>query len=132
MQFTVDGQPQSIRRSKRARSQTYTVSLTNREEEAAASAASSAREVTIAYTYKVLVRQQGQLLYLNLGGLTRGLKISLRYGGCGIHEINTLDFIASAKPVRLAQTPASVPTPAVEVSFDGWVLRQPEWCLRGS
>jgi hypothetical protein len=53
--------------------------------------------------------------------LNKGLKVAFRYGGCGIREVTTLDFIASAEPTRLAQTPASVSTPAVEVGFDGWV-----------
>ncbi|MDN3358916.1 hypothetical protein [Actinomadura sp. DC4] len=63
----------------------------------------------------MLVRQHGHLRYLNVGALTKGLKISFRYGGCGIQDVNTLDFIANPELARLSQTPASAPTPAVEL-----------------
>lgn len=121
LQFTVDGQDQQIRRSKRSRGQSFTVTMADIPANDEGKPSSSPREVTVAYTYRVLVRQHGHLLYLNIGMLTKGLKVAFRYGGCGIRSMNTLDFIASATPSRLSQTPASVPTPAVEVSFDGWV-----------
>jgi hypothetical protein len=70
----------------------------------------------------VLVRRQGHLLYLDVGTLTKGLRIALRYGGSRIREITTLPFIASAEAPRLSQSPPSVPTPNVEIGFDGWVL----------
>ncbi|RFS84143.1 hypothetical protein D0T12_18470 [Actinomadura spongiicola] len=121
VQFTMDGESCRIRHSKRRTSQTYMVDLAAvRDEKPAASA--SPREVTIAYTYKVLVRRHGHLFALKVGALTNGFKVALRYGGCGIRSVSTLDFIASAEPTRLAETPESVPTPAVELSFDGWVL----------
>ena len=57
------------------------------------------------------------------GGLfTAGLFGVLFYGGCGIRHVNTSDYIASAKPVLISQTPADEPTPSVELSFDGWVF----------
>ncbi|MEY9838598.1 hypothetical protein [Streptacidiphilus sp. EB103A] len=121
LQFTVDGRDQVIRRSKRNRGQSFTVTPSGRPSDDEGGPSSSPREVTVSYTYRVLVRQHGHLLYLNVGTSTKGLKIALRYGGCGIRSVNTLPFIASATPSRLSQTPASVPTPAVEVSFDGWV-----------
>jgi hypothetical protein len=120
LQFTVDGNDQPIRRSKRSRGQSFTVTTADRNDDEGRPS-SSPREVTVAYTYRVLVRQHGHLLYLNIGMLTKGLKVALRYGGCGIRSVNTLGFIASAEATRLSQTPPSVPTPAVEVSFDGWV-----------
>lgn len=122
VQFSVDGKPRTIRRTKQARGQTYVVNLSSKREEAGKPASLSPREVTISYTYRVLVRRQGHLLYLNIESLTKGLKVTFRYGGCGIREVNTLKFIASAEPARLFQTPPSVPTPSVEIGFDGWVL----------
>jgi hypothetical protein len=72
VQFTVDGKPQTIRRTKQARGQSYVVNLPDsRAQEADASASSSPREVTISYAYRVLVRRQGHLLYLDIGTLTR-------------------------------------------------------------
>lgn len=122
LQFTVDGVPRKIRRTPRARGQTYTVTLDTAVERSGRSGDSAdAPEVTIAYTYQVLVRRHGHLLYLSVGALTKNFRATLRYGGCGIRGITTLDFISSAEPTHLSSTPADVPTPAVEVSFDGWV-----------
>ena len=53
---------------------------------------------------------------------TIGLQVQLWYGDCGIRRVNTLDFIASAQEPRILRSPASVPTPSVEVGFDGWIF----------
>jgi hypothetical protein len=119
--FTVEGKSRPIRRTQRAKGQSYSVNLSDPKAADSVGVLSTPREVTISYTYRVLVRQHGHLLSLNIGSLTKGLKVAFRYGGCGIREVNALDFIASAEPARLSQTPTSVPTPTVEVSFDGWV-----------
>jgi hypothetical protein len=123
VEFTVDGKLVRIRRTKQARGQTYVVNLpasTGTEETGVP--VSSPHGVRIAYTYRLLVRQAGHLLYLDIGSLTRGLTVAFRYGGCGIRNVNTLPFIASAEPARLMQTPPATPTPRVEIGFDGWVL----------
>jgi hypothetical protein len=122
-EFTVDGKPLRIRRTKQARGQTYVVNLpANRPTEEAGKPASSPHGVRIAYTYRLLVRRAGHLFYLDIGSLTKGLKVAFRYGGCGIREVKTLPFIASAEPTRLMQTPPTTPTPRMEIGFDGWVL----------
>lgn len=115
VQFTVDGKPRSIRRSTRATGQSYSVNL-GRPAEA------GAKEVTISYTYRVLAQQSGHLIWLDIPKPTKGLKIDFRYGGCGIRYVNVVNFIASAQPTRITESPASVPTPSIEVSFDGWVF----------
>lgn len=122
MQFSVNGNPRPIRRTKQAHGQSYVVSLSSTQDQEAGAVAWSLGEVTISYTYRVLLLRQGHLLYLDVGTLTKGLRITLRYGGCGIPEVTPLHFIASAEPARLLQTPPSALTPSVEIGFDGWVL----------
>jgi hypothetical protein len=123
VQFSVDGKPRPIRRSRQARGQSYVVNLPGKAPASVGMPATlPSQEVTISYTYRVLVRRGGHLLYLDVGTLTRGLKIAFRYGGCGIQEVTPLSFIASAEPPRVLQSPPSTPTPSVEVGFDGWVL----------
>lgn len=36
--------------------------------------------------------------------------------------VNVLDYIAGARQPRIAQLPASDPTPSVEIGYDGWVF----------
>lgn len=122
-EFTADGKPLRIRRTKQARGQTYTVNLpAQAASETTGSSAPSPRKVRIAYTYRLLVRQAGHLLYLNIGSPTKGFTFAFRYGGCGIRDVTTLPFFASAEPTRLMASPPTVPTPRVEIGFDGWVL----------
>jgi hypothetical protein len=122
-EFTVDGKPLRIRRTKQARGQTYMVNLPgNTRSEETGTPVSSPHGVRIAYTYRLLVRQAGHLFYLDIGSLTKGLKVSVRYGNCAIQEVRALPFIASAAPTRIMQDPPMAPTPRVEIGFDSWVL----------
>ena len=66
----------------------------------------------------------GLLLHLDISRPTKGLKVQLWYGDCGIRYVNVLGYIASAERPRISRTPDSVPTPSIEVGFDGWVFPQ--------
>ncbi|HEY3684230.1 MAG TPA: hypothetical protein VGL93_14435 [Streptosporangiaceae bacterium] len=114
-QFTVDGKPRPIRRAKRRRAQTFTVSTGVAE-------AAETRSAQVAYTYRVLVQRHSHLLHLDTGEPTKGLKVEFWYGDCGIRYVNMLDYIASAQEPRISRTPDSIPTRSAEVAFDGWVL----------
>jgi hypothetical protein len=114
VQLAVNGKARPVRRHQRAGSQHYTVSL--------GQAAIDAGEVTVSCTYRVLVQQHGHLLYLDVPQPTKGLHVQFAYGGCGIREVNTLDFIASAQQPRVLRSVKALPTPSVDVGFDGWVF----------
>lgn len=111
-QFAVDGRTRPIRRTARAGTQIYTVSLGKQ-------AVRSSRAVTVSYTYRTLVQQNGHLLYVDITKPTKGLRVELWYGDCGIKYVNALDMIASSTQARVARTPKTVPTPSVAVGFDG-------------
>lgn len=113
VQFTVDGHERPIRRSKRKGSQTFTASLAD---------APRGKQVTISYTYRVLVQQAGHLLFLGITQPTNGIKVSLNYEGSGIRYVSALDFIASDRPATVLRTPSSVPVRSVDISFEGWVF----------
>ncbi|HJP68952.1 MAG TPA: hypothetical protein VJ846_08640 [Sphingomicrobium sp.] len=114
VEFMVNGQTRPIRRTQRTGSQVYNATIPK--------TASPGTEVTISCTYRVLVKQQGHLLYLDLPRPTKGLHIQLAYGGCGIRTVNPLDFIASSQQARVSRTLASAPSPSVDIGFDGWVF----------
>lgn len=69
-----------------------------------------------------LVAQAGHLLYLDVPRPAKGLHVQFWYGDTGIRFVNALDFIASAERPRVMRAPRSVPTPAIEIGFDGWVF----------
>lgn len=82
----------------------------------------SQQEVTIAYTYRVLVKQHSHLLHLDISKPTKGLKIQFSYGGCGIRYVNVLDYAGSTRQPRVSRLPASGPTPSIQIGVDGWVF----------
>jgi hypothetical protein len=113
VQCAVNGTDRPIRRTQRKGSQLYTSTIPE---------TTADEEITISCTYRVLVQRHGHLLYLDIPRPTKGLQVQLWYGDCGIRRVNTLDFIASAQEPRILRSPASVPTPSVEVGFDGWIF----------
>jgi hypothetical protein len=113
VQFTIDGKPKTIRRTARLNAQLYTVSL-GRE--------AVSTEVTVSYTYRVLVQRHGHVLYLDLPRPAKGLHVQLNYAGADIRRINTLDYIASNQQARVSGTADNLPAKVVEVGFDGWVF----------
>ncbi len=113
VQCAVNGTDRPIRRTQRKGSQLYTATIPETTDD---------EEITISCTYRVLVQRHGHLLYLDIPRPTKGLQVQLWYGDCGIRRVNTLDFIASAQEPRILRSPASVPTPSVEVGFDGWIF----------
>jgi hypothetical protein len=91
-----------LRRAERHGAQLYTASLGK-------ATASGDQEVVIAYTYRVLVQRHSHMLAIDIPQLTKGLKIAFRYG-------------KTAEQARVTCSPASVPSPSIEVSYDDWVL----------
>jgi hypothetical protein len=49
------------------------------------------------------VRRDGHLLYFTVSQPTRGVRIELRYGDCGISTVNVLDFIVSARRTSITK-----------------------------
>lgn len=84
--------------------------------------ADSEREVEIACTYRVLVRQHGHLFRLDFGAPCKGVDVDFTYGNCGIRRVNVLDFIPSAHATRVSSSPEGVTPPMVGLRFDVYCL----------
>lgn len=127
---SVNGQPQAIRRSKRAKSQSYVVAV---KPEAGTSLLD--QEVLVSYTFRVLVQRNSHMLQFRLGKPTKGYKVELWYGGCGIRRVNVLDFISGADQPRITRPADADAAPMVGMSFDGWVFPKAGvafcWVLEG-
>jgi hypothetical protein len=113
VQVSVNGRERAIRRTSRKGAQLYSASLGTKADD---------REVTIAYTYRALIQQQGHVLYLDIPRPTKGLQVEFSYAEAGIRHVNTVDFIASTEEPRISQSPANVPERTVSIRFDGWVF----------
>jgi hypothetical protein len=114
VQVTVNGHERSVRHAGRKGSQVSTVSLRKEHQ--------AGEEITLSFTYRVLVQQAGHLLHLDVPRPAHGLQVQFNYAGTGIRYVNALDFIASADQPRVLRTPKSVPTPSIDIGFDGWVF----------
>jgi hypothetical protein len=114
VQLAVDGVERPVRRTVRRGAQVYTVAL--------GKAATTSNEVTISYTYRILVQRHGHLLYLDLPRPTKGLHIQLNYGQAGIRYVNVLDYFASPDASRVERSPATASARTIDVGFDGWVF----------
>ncbi|WP_222423214.1 hypothetical protein [Arthrobacter woluwensis] len=115
VQYSVDGQERSIRRSARKTGQTYSVNIG--EETVRAQL-----PVTVSFTYRTLTLRAGHMLHFDIDQPTKGLTVSLDYSDTDIAQVKVLDLIASSKHARIQRTPKSVPGRSVSVDFDGWVF----------
>lgn len=115
LDFTVDGQPRTIRRAAKPGSQTYSVSLGKE-------AIDAGKSVAIACTYRTVSAADGHLLRLRIDQPTRGLSVELDYGGTPLTDVAVLDYISSSERTRLSRSPDTVPDERAAIEFDGWVF----------
>lgn len=115
VQFSVNGDDRTIRRTSRSSRQTYTVNVGK-------DVVDAGKLVTIAYTYRTVLRQHGHMLHVDVEQPSKGLDVELEYGDCGIAEMRLLPFIASSKKIRNFEMPPTVPEKTVGMGFDGWVM----------
>jgi hypothetical protein len=113
--FTINGEPRTIRRSSKQGSQTYSVSLGR-------DILASAERVHVTYTYRTLVAVDGHLLQIRVDQPTRGLAVELDYTDTGMDHVNVLDFISGRERTRVTRTPTTVTERLVAVEFSGWVF----------
>jgi hypothetical protein len=114
VQVAVDGKNQSIRRSVRKEGQVLTCTLDDE--------VTGKDEVTISYTYRVLVQRHGHTLHLDLSQPTKNFRAELWYGDCGIRRMNVLDYLSGPRQPRYRHLEASDPSPSVEVAYEGWTF----------
>lgn len=102
-QFTVDGRTRPIRRTARAGTQIYTVSLGKQ-----ADSSSRGGEGVLYLSHAGAAERT--LVYLDITKKsTEGLRVELWYGDCGIKYVNVLDMIVNSTQARVARTPDTVP-----------------------
>jgi hypothetical protein len=113
--LTIDGRPRAVRRTTRLGAQIYTASI-------GGEATTADKAVTVAFTYRALVQQNGHLFHLDFSRRTKDVRVHFAYGGCGIRHVNVLDYIASSRDASPSRLPAAGPTPSIALRFDSWVL----------
>ncbi len=82
----------------------------------------SAKPVTIAYTYRTLMAQNGHMLFFDVEQPTRDLRVSFDYTDCGIATVSTLDLVPSVRPTRIEQPHDNDSDRVIRLDFDGWTF----------
>jgi hypothetical protein len=113
--FAVNGELRTIRRTSKAGTQTYAVSLGDE-------AMQSQEPIKVTYTYRTLLSAREPLLQLRVDQPTKGLTVEVDYSDTDIEHMNVLDFIASGEKAIVSRTDAAVPARVVAVGFDRWVF----------
>lgn len=113
--FTVNGERRTIRRSERKTGQTYSVNIGD-------DLVRGAEPVQITYLYKTITPQSGHLLYFDIEQPTKNIKVEFDYSAVDVAHVSVLDLIASSKRSRVLRLPDNVPGKSITVDFDGWVF----------
>lgn len=115
LQFAINGEERTIRRSARRNGQTYSVNV-------GVDVIEAQQPVTISYTYRTVTTQAGHLLFFDIEQPTKNLRVDLDYSGCAIASMSALDLIPSVRPTRIERSPSELPAGVVRVDVDGWVF----------
>jgi len=114
LELTVDGRPQTIRRSTRKTGQTYSVQLD--------AAACSSEPVRIRQVFRVVTPKWGHRLYFELPQPCRRLSLSIDYTNTDIAHLTISDTVATSRAAQITRSPAAVASKVVAVDMPGWLL----------
>lgn len=113
LEFSVDGVPQTIRRSSRRTGQLYTVHLTT---------TAPGQPVRIRTIVRTVTPQWGHRLFFELPQPARGTSIILDYTDTTIASMRVSDTVSTVRSARISHTPEAVPGKVVSVEVPGWLL----------
>lgn len=114
LELTVDGRPQTIRRSTRKTGQTYSVQLD--------AVACNGEPVRIRQVFRVVTPKWGHRLYFELPQPCRRLSLSIDYTNTDIAHLTISDTVATSRAAQITRSPAAVAGKVVSVDMPGWLL----------
>lgn len=114
LELTVDGRPQSFRRSARRTGQVYIVTLDE--------AAMSGEEVRIRQTFRVVTPVSGHRIYVELPQPARDVSLVLDYTNTDIATMTVTDMASSSRSPHVSHAPAATNGRVIHVDAPGWLL----------
>lgn len=114
LELTVDGRPQSIRRTARKTGQTYSVQLDT--------AARSGEPVRIRQVFRTITPTWGHRVFFELPQPARNRSLTLDYTDTRIVDMRVSDTVAMSRSSQIVRTPASVPGRVISINAPGWLL----------
>ena len=114
LELTVDGEPQTIRRTARKTGQTYSVHL--------GPDALSGSPVRIRQVFRTVTPMWGHRLFFELPQPGRDVSLTLDYTNTDIAFMRVSDTVGALVPPRISQMPTSVPGRVIAVEAPGWLM----------
>jgi len=119
LEYTVDGEPRSIRRSERKSGQTYSVTIGD-------DVVRAGRPVRIQHTYRTITAKSGHMLMVAIAQPTKNLILTCDYTNTDIASIRINEMVSSARRPRVSRSPLQVPGKEIVFDVSGWVLPKAE------
>jgi hypothetical protein len=114
LELTVDGQPQTIRRSARKSGQIYTVYI--------GEAVRPKQPVRIRQVFRTVTPTWSHRLFFELPQPARSFSLTLDYTNTTIAQMRVIDTVASARPAQISHSPEAVAGKVISVDVPGWLL----------
>lgn len=115
LEFRVDGELQTIRRSARKTGQTYSAHI-------GPDVVAAAKPVRVSYLYRVVADPTLHRLFFEVGQPTRGLTMKLDYTDTAIARMSVTDHVTSARPVHVTELPDEAAAKVIAIDLTGWLL----------
>lgn len=120
LQYTVDGEECTIRRTARKSGQTYSVRVSDE-------AVRDGRTVRVRHTYRTITPKYGHLLMVAIAQPAKGFTLTLDYTDAeGVAAMRVSDLVSSAQRPRLSRLPDKAEAREISLEVPGWILPQAE------
>ena len=120
LQYSVDGEECTIRRTARKSGQTYSVRVGD-------DIVRDGRTVRVRHTYRTITPKYGHLLMVAIAQPTKGLTLTLDYTDAeDIAVMRVSDLVSSAQRPRLSRLPDKAEAREISLDVPGWILPQAE------
>lgn len=120
LQYTVDGEERTIRRTTRKSGQTYSARIGDE-------AVRDGRMVRVRHTYRTITPKYGHLLMVAIAQPAKGLTLTLDYTDAeGVAAMRVSDLVSSAQRPRLSRLPEKAEAREISLDVPGWILPQAE------
>ena len=114
LELTVDGVPQTIRRTARKNSQTYAVYLD--------SSTRTGEPVRIRQVFRTVTSTWSHRLFFELPQPARNMSLTFDCTNTDIAQMKVIDTVSTSRRAQITQSPPNTPGREISVDAQGWLL----------
>lgn len=124
LELTVDGRPQTIRRTTRKTGQTYSVRLDD--------ASQSGEPVRIRQIFRTITPAWGHRLFFELPQPARDMTLTLDYTNTSIADMRVSDTVSSPHHPQVTRTPDKLADKVISINAPGWHMPKTGFAFTGT